>query len=64
MKRQDDLATLNAAKPFMRSVLAFIIYLRYGSPLVMPEDLRPKGFAIAYAIADHFIGQLEKDLRA
>ena len=50
------------AKPFLRSALAFIIHLRYGNALVMPEDLKPKGFDVAYAIADHFITQLEKDV--
>ncbi len=51
MDRISDLDTLKDAKPFLRSILAFLVYLRYASP-----------YDTCYAKADSFIAQLEADL--
>lgn len=48
----DEKAAFTAAKPFVRSILAFIMYVRY-------EHLNIKG---SYESADEFIQQLEKDI--
>jgi hypothetical protein len=47
-----NIETLNEIKPIVRSVAAFIIYLRYG--------LEPN---VAYARADVFLKQLDKDVK-
>ena len=55
MNRTDDLKVLTEGKPFIRSVLAFLIYLRFGRTEI-------KNTPMCYAQADDFINQLEKDL--
>jgi hypothetical protein len=49
--REEDKATLEEARPFIRSILAFSIYLRYSAKT---QD--------CYGLADEFIDQLKKDL--
>jgi hypothetical protein len=53
MNRPDDLKMLEEGKPFIRSIAAFIVYLRYGS--TWPVDT-------CYKKADEFIGKLKDDL--
>lgn len=55
MDRKDDLEVLKQAKPFIRSILAFIVYVRFGTMRSTDE---------CYINADKFIDRLEKDLRA
>lgn len=57
MNRSDYLETLNEAKPFIRSVLTFLICARMG-------DFREPAIETYYRLADSFIAQLEKDLSA
>lgn len=54
MNRPEDLKTLEEGKPFIRSVVAFILYLRFGS--TWPIDS-------CYRKADEFIGALKNDLK-
>ncbi len=49
--RADDLEMLQEAKPFLRSILAFLVNLRYEQTV---EE--------SYAEADMFLAQLEADL--
>jgi len=51
--RPDDLKTLEEGKPFIRSVAAFIIYLRYGQAWTV---------AVCYKKADEFVAALKDDL--
>ena len=55
MNRVSDLSTLEEAKPFIRSLAAFVIYLRYGPIL---RDVKR-----AYSDADLFLAQLKEDLK-
>ncbi len=52
INRNTDKDTLEAGKPYLRSILAFLLYLRY-------ENMH---IATAYTTADEFIGQLEIDV--
>lgn len=49
-----DVEELRKARPYIRSVLAFLIYMRYEGA---PSDM-------SYRIADAFIDQLAADLEA
>jgi len=51
MKRQDDLEQISEAEPFLRGILAFLLYLRFG-----PTDQN------YHQVADQFIAQLKTDL--
>lgn len=55
MQRAHDLETLNDAKPFLRGVLAFLVYLVKAKDKAQIED--------CYTAADRFIGKLEEDLK-
>ena len=61
MNRQDDRKVLDEARPFVRSILAFLLYLRFGGPPTAPK---PANYNIgeAYCEADHFLDRLGKDL--
>ncbi len=50
--RPDDLEMLQDAKPFLRSILAFLLYLRFG------QNTTEAG----YPMADYFLSRLEADL--
>lgn len=54
MNRKDDLATLQDAKPFLRSAIALAIFLRRGADHEYPD--------FEYQTADRFIARLEADL--
>lgn len=47
---QYDLAVLAQARPYIRTIAAFLIYLRYG------DDVN------GYQMADEFIDQLKQDM--
>ena len=49
-----DLEVLRQARPYVRSVLAFLIYLRNGEKL--------NGLTAAYLKADEFLGHLHDDV--
>jgi hypothetical protein len=49
-----DLEVLRQARPYVRSVLAFLIYLRNGEKL--------NGLAASYCKADEFLGVLHDDV--
>lgn len=51
--KEVDLATLKQGKPYIRSVLAFILRLRFGNWDV----------SNCYTTADVFITQLERDIK-
>jgi hypothetical protein len=53
MNRKDDLDILKEGKPFILGILAFLVYLRFGST---------KSVDNCYAVADKFIRKLETDL--
>jgi len=50
----DDREIVAKAKPFIRSVLAFLIYLRRGAA--------PGSVVECYPDADNFIAQLQQDM--
>lgn len=50
----DDLAILQHARPYIRSIVAFVIYLRY--------QYMPNPIDEAYKIADKFIARLKEDV--
>ena len=50
-----DLEALMKARPYIRSVLAFLIYLRNGEKL--------NGLTAAYCKADEFLGALHDDVQ-
>jgi len=52
--KEDDLAVLKQVEPYLRSALAFLLYLRYESMDVDP----------AYEVAGLFIERLRKDREA
>jgi hypothetical protein len=57
---EEDLATLKQATPYVRSALAFLLFMRFGLfKGVTPED----AVAQCYAGADMFLQRLHKDLR-
>ena len=62
MPNKSDLETLAAGKPFIRSILAFLLYLRFGGPTT---SAKPCNYNIgeAYCEADHFLDNLEKDVQ-
>lgn len=56
MKRKEDIEVLKQARPYLRSLLAFIIYLRWGK---YPHDKK-----FAYREADEFVRDLEQEVEA
>jgi hypothetical protein len=50
----DDRAIMSAAKPYIRSIAAFLLALRFGTAWTTDQ---------CYKQADKFIAQLEDDLR-
>lgn len=52
---KDDLEVLKAGKPYLRGVLAFITYIRFGSSRAVDD---------CYMTADKFIKQLETDIKS
>lgn len=60
MNREDDRQMLGEARPFVRSILAFLLYLRFGGPTTSP---RPCNYNIgeAHVDADHFLDRLDKE---
>lgn len=56
MMTDEGKEVFKAAKPFIRTALAFMVYLRYGSGLMSP-------IKAAYGEADQFMEQLQDDLR-
>lgn len=54
MNRAGDLKTLQEARPYIRSALAFLVFMRLG---ICEND------AQYYETADVFLNQLERDLR-
>jgi hypothetical protein len=59
---KQDLETLKAGKPYLRSILAFLIYMRFGSIPDKDEGMGEKPLQGAYALADYFLNQLKKDV--
>lgn len=63
--REDDREVVQQAKPFIRSIAAFLLYLRFGSPA---HEENPNVFcytvAKAHDDADRFLKVLDEDLKA
>lgn len=61
MDRPDDREVLKNARPFIRSIAAFLLYLRFGGP---PTANHQCNYSIgeAHAEADTFLDRLDKDL--
>ena len=55
---EDDLVMLQRYRPYLRSALALIIYLRY------EHGQKDVGVCLYYNAADEFLDQLGKDVRA
>jgi hypothetical protein len=55
--REMEIDELKRARPYLRSVLAFLVYLRFG------PGLEPHPFIDCYEAADHFLMVLRNDLR-
>lgn len=60
--RQDDLDTLDKGRPYLRSTLAFLVYLRFGRRADSRLVTVDAEMAVAYATADGFIGKLTGDM--
>lgn len=58
MSKPDDLDVLQAAKPFVRSILAFILFIRFAQPGTNEKEL----VNASYDTADTFINKLENDI--
>lgn len=50
-----DLKEFNRAKPLIRSIVAFLVYLRFGGEIEV---------AATYAKTDEFLSQLKKDIES
>jgi hypothetical protein len=61
MNRQDDREILKNARPFIRSIAAFLLYLRFGGPPTANHQCN-YNIGEAHAEADSFIDRLEMDL--
>lgn len=61
MKREDDREVLQHARPFIRSIAAFLLYLRFGTP----NESGPAAYDAgrAHDQADGFLDRLDKDLK-
>lgn len=51
---ESDLETLQKGKPYLRSIVALVLHLRFGSMLTVQD---------AYVKADMFLKQLERDVK-
>lgn len=62
MSRDSDREVITAARPFIRSIAAFLLYLRFGGP---PTTVRPCNYNIgeAHCEADHFLDHLDRELK-
>lgn len=60
--KQDDMETLAQATPYLRSALAFLVYLRFGKRADSHLVTVDAEMAVAYATADGFIGKLTGDM--
>ena len=61
MPRLDDLEDLKQAEPFVRSALAFMLFLRFGAPGAVRQEV---SFNFCYELADLFLASLKTDLEA
>jgi hypothetical protein len=61
MNRDDDREILKNARPFIRSVAAFLLYLRFGGPATANHQCN-YNIGEAHVEADHFLDRLDKDL--
>ena len=63
--RKDDLKTLEQSRPYIRSLLALLIYLRFGQmrgePQVAALGVLPN-LDLVYETADEFLKRLQKDV--
>ena len=57
---EEDLAIWEQGKPYVRSILAFVLLVRFGGIRGTTAD---QGIQFAYNVADLFLAQLEKDLK-
>ena len=56
MSKEEELVILQRYRPYLRSALAFIIYLRY------EHGQKDVGVCLYYNAADEFLHQLKKDV--
>ncbi len=68
MNRESDLEVLQEAKPFLRSAVALLLYLRFGSRCapdrsdMAPRTMQEIELGRSYEIADMFLALLEADM--
>lgn len=64
VNREDDQELVQNARPFLRGIIAVLFALRFGQVMKSDGSLLHDMLSGYYKIADHFIDQLDKDLKA
>lgn len=63
MNREEDRENLAEARPYIRSVVALVLFMRFARTDESPRTEQDLVDA-AYVTADRFLAQLEKDLES
>lgn len=58
----EDLQTIKKARPYIRSIASFILFLRFGAVASHSDGSIKEQIRGCYTMADEFAAQLEEDV--